>query len=363
LFSSAGVSITHAQPSPAPQTSAPPAPQTPAPRMPAPAAVPAAATPAPQPPPEPAAPTAAAETPYENWMNEEVYWIITPNERSAFKKLASDDEREQFIEQFWLKRDPTPDTIENEYREEYYRRIAYVDGEFATNTVPGWKTDRGMIYIKYGPPNEREQHPAGGNYQRPIEEGGGTTTTYAFEKWRYRYLEGVGSNVTLEFVDPTGNGEYHLTSDPAEKDKLLYVPGAGLTLYEAMGLAEKSGRFTRTDGTHLGTGTMPLPASMDQFTRLQQFANLQKPPKPVVRPEDAVEDVVFPGARRIPQDTLRNLIRTHRGDKFDKDTVDQDVRALLNTKRFDDVTVKFDRGQTGWIVTFTVVERLVQAPK
>jgi GWxTD domain-containing protein len=216
-------------------------------------------------------------SPYKKWLNEEVVWIITDEERKAFSRLQTDEERQQFIEQFWLRRDPTPDTEENEYREEHYRRIAYANETFASG-IPGWKTDRGMIYIKFGPPDEREEHPTGGTYDRPIEEGGGTTTVYPFEKWRYRYIEGVGTDVNIEFVDTTMTGEYHMTFDPSEKDALTNVPGAGLTLYEQLGLACKAQRFTRTDGTTLGTGNMPLPASMDQFTRLEQFTNLQKAP-------------------------------------------------------------------------------------
>jgi GWxTD domain-containing protein len=217
------------------------------------------------------------ETPYKKWLNEEVTYIISDEERKAFGRLNNDEEREQFIEAFWLRRDPTPDTEENEYREEHYRRIAYANETFASG-VPGWKTDRGMIYIKFGPPDERDEHPSGGTYERPIEEGGGETSTFPFEKWRYRYIEGMGNDINIEFVDTTMTGEYHMTQDPSEKDALLYVPGAGLTLYEQMGLTCKVCRFTRTDGTHLGTGSMPLPASMDQFTRLEQYANLQKPP-------------------------------------------------------------------------------------
>jgi GWxTD domain-containing protein len=217
------------------------------------------------------------ETPYKKWLNEEVIYIISDEERKAFGRLNTDEERENFIEQFWLRRDPTPDTEENEYREEHYRRIAYANETFASG-VPGWKTDRGMIYIKFGPPDEREEHASGGFYERPIEEGGGETSTFPFEKWRYRYIEGMGNDINIEFVDTTMTGEFHMTSDPSEKDALLYVPGAGLTLYEQMGLACKVCRFTRTDGTHLGTGSMPLPASMDQFTRLEQVANLERPP-------------------------------------------------------------------------------------
>jgi GWxTD domain-containing protein len=217
------------------------------------------------------------ETPYKRWLNEEVTYIITDEERKVFKSLATDDEREQFIEQFWLRRDPTPDTEENEYREEHYRRIAYANDRFASG-IPGWKTDRGRIYIEYGPADEIDSHPSGGTYERPYEEGGGSTSTYPFEQWRYRYIDGIGTNIILEFVDTTMSGEYRLTMDPSEKDALLYVPGAGLTMAEQMGLSDKTARFQRTDGTHLGTGSQPLPESMNEFTRLEQYAKIFKPP-------------------------------------------------------------------------------------
>jgi len=227
------------------------------------------------------------ETPYRKWLNEDVAYIITDEERQAFKRLSTDEEREQFIEQFWLRRDPTPDTEENEFKEEHYRRIAYANEHYASG-IPGWKTDRGRIYIMYGPPDEIEDHSSGGTYERPMEEGGGETSTYPFQQWRYRYIEGVGTNIIIEFVDPTMSGEFHMTMDPSEKDALLYVPGAGLTLSEQMGMSTKTDRFNRTDGTHLGVGNMPMPESMNEFTRLEQFAKLQKPPTVKFKDLDAV---------------------------------------------------------------------------
>jgi len=216
------------------------------------------------------------ETPYRKWLNEDVTYIISDDERRAFKTLQTDEEREQFIEQFWLRRDPTPDTEENEYREEHYRRIAYANQYFASG-IPGWKSDRGMIYIKYGPPDERDQH-NGGTEERDQREGGGTTSTYPYEQWRYRYIEGLPPNVEIEFVDPTLTGEFHMTMDPSEKDALTNIPGAGLTNCEAMGQCNKVDRFSRTDGTHLGVAPGMLPESMNEFTRLEQFAKLQAPP-------------------------------------------------------------------------------------
>jgi GWxTD domain-containing protein len=218
------------------------------------------------------------ETPYKKWLNEDVGYIITDEERQAFKRLATDEERQQFIEQFWLRRDPTPDTEENEFKEEHYRRIAYANEHYASG-IPGWKTDRGRIYITFGPPDEIESHPSGGTYERPIEEGGGTTSTYPFEQWRYRYIDNIGNDIIIEFVDPTMSGEYRMTMDPSEKDALLYVPNAGLTMSEQMGMSDKTQRFNRTDGTHLGVGSQPLPESMNEFTRLERFAKLQQAPK------------------------------------------------------------------------------------
>ncbi|HSP66527.1 MAG TPA: GWxTD domain-containing protein [Bryobacteraceae bacterium] len=216
-------------------------------------------------------------SPYNKWLDEEVRWIISDEERTAFKRLQTDDEKQSFIENFWLRRDPTPDTEENEFKEEHYRRIAWANDRFASG-IPGWKTDRGQIYIKFGPPDENDSHTSGGPGERPIEEGGGSTTFFPYEKWRYRYLECCGSDVEIEFVDPSMTNEYHLTMDPSEKDALSRVPGAGLTLYEQLGMANKADRFTRTDGTLLGTGGMPLPAKMNQFERLSQYTNLQKAP-------------------------------------------------------------------------------------
>jgi GWxTD domain-containing protein len=215
---------------------------------------------------------------YKKWLNEDVVYIITPEEKNAFLHLSTNEEREQFIEQFWQRRNPDPDSPENTYKEEHYRRIAYANEHFASG-IPGWKSDRGRIYIMWGPPDEIDSHPTGGTYERPSDQGGGETSTYPFEDWRYRYLEGMGNNVELEFVDPTSTGEYHLTMDASEKDALLYVPGAGLTMAEEMGLSSKTQRFQNTDGTH---NAQPLggmtPESEEEFTRLQRYADIFKPP-------------------------------------------------------------------------------------
>src|SRR5579864_2528517 len=217
------------------------------------------------------------DTPYRKWLDEEVVYIIQPEERTSFLQLSTNEEREQFIEAFWQRRNPNPDLAENSFKEEHYRRIAYANERFASG-IPGWKTDRGRIYIMWGKPDEVESHPAGGAYERPMEEGGGETSTYPFEDWRYRYLPGIGENVEIEFVDPSGSGEYHLTMDPSEKDALLYVPGAGLTEMEAMGMASKTQRFQNTDGTHDAQPLGGQLESQSEFSRLDLYAKIQTPP-------------------------------------------------------------------------------------
>jgi len=241
--------------------------------------------------------------PFKKWLNEDVSYIITDEERQAFRRLNTDEERDQFVEQFWLRRDPSPDSSENEFKEEHYRRIAYANERYASG-IPGWKADRGRIYITFGPADEVESHPSGGTYERPPEEGGGTTSTFPFEKWRYRYIDGIGTDIILEFVDPTMTGEYRMTMDPSEKDALLYVPNAGLTLMEQMGMSDKTRRFSRTDGTRLGEAFGGTPMRMNQFERLELYAKVQKPP--VVKFKD-LEAVV---ESHIKYNTLPFLLRT-----------------------------------------------------
>jgi GWxTD domain-containing protein len=240
---------------------------------------------------------------YKQWLNEDVVYIISPQEREAFLQLDTNEEREQAIEQFWLRRSTNPDLPDNDFKEEHYRRIAYANEHYASG-IPGWKTDRGRMYIMWGPADEVDSHPSGGTYDRPMEEGGGSTTTYPWETWRWRYLEGIGENIILEFVDPSGSGEYHLTMDPSEKDALLHVPGAGLSLLESMGMASKTDRFTRTDGTNLPTALGGTPASMDEFNRLDLYAKVNKPPEVKFKDLEAIVTA------RIVRDQLKFTYRT-----------------------------------------------------
>jgi GWxTD domain-containing protein len=214
---------------------------------------------------------------YKKWVDEDVRWIITDTELQAFKNLGNDEERDQFIENFWLRRNPNPDSPENEYREEHYARIAYANEHFAAGK-PGWKTDRGHIYIAYGKPDSIDSHPSGGNYERPMDEGGGSTSTFPFEIWHYRYLEGIGDNIDIEFVDTCMCGDYHMTIDRSEKDALKHVPGAGLTMYEQQGQSSKADRFSGGGLEQLGAGPMASSNQSKQFDRLDRFAKLMAPP-------------------------------------------------------------------------------------
>jgi GWxTD domain-containing protein len=245
---------------------------------------------------------------FRKWLDEDVRWIITDEERAAFKQLSNDEERDAFIENFWLRRDPSPDTVENEYKEEHYRRIAYANEHYAAG-IPGWKTDRGRIYVMYGPADQVDSHPSGGAYERPIEEGGGSTSTYPFEDWRYRYIEGIGQEVNIEFVDTCMCGEYHMSIDRSEKDALLMVPGAGLTLYEQMGLASKTDRFSGGGMERLGTGPFSQDIQSKQFDRLEQYAKLNAPPP--IKFKDLENELVTHKIRvnMLPFDVRMDFVR------------------------------------------------------
>ncbi|MFQ5740178.1 MAG: GWxTD domain-containing protein [Acidobacteriota bacterium] len=212
---------------------------------------------------------------FKKWLTEDVFYIIAPEEKAVFQQLSTTEEKEQFIEQFWFRRDPNPATPTNEFKEEHYRRIAYANEHFASG-MPGWLTDRGRIYIIHGPPAEIETHPSGGTYNRPFNEGGGTTATYPFEVWRYRYVERLGNDVVLEFVDPTLSGEYRLALNPEEKDALLHIPGAGLTLAESLGMATKADRPYFTPGNT----NYPLRSTRikdSPFERYNTYTQIQRP--------------------------------------------------------------------------------------
>jgi len=212
------------------------------------------------------------------WLENEVPDIITSDERRAFVELSTNEERDQFREIFWQRRNPNPESSINTVKDEHYRRLAYADEHFSSG-IPGRKTDRGRIYIIWGQPDEIESHPIGGAYQRPMEQGGGESDAFPWEKWRYRHLEGIGENIEIEFVDPSGSGEYHIAYDPCEKDALAHVPGAGPSLSEILGRGSKADRFTNSNGT-----TCPMPlggisASNNEFEMQERNFLVQRPPQ------------------------------------------------------------------------------------
>src|ERR1051326_7246322 len=285
---------------------------------------------------------------YKKWLDEDVSYIITDEERKAFKQLSNDEERDQFIEAFWQRRDPTPDSEENEFKEEHYRRIEYANEHFAAG-IPGWKSDRGRIYITYGPPDEIESHPSGGTYDRPIEEGGGSTSTYPFEDWRYRYIESIGQEVIIEFVDTCMCGDYHMTIDRGEKDALLHTPNAGLTLYEQMGMSNKASRFSGGGLETLGSGPMSSSNASKEFDRLEQYAKLNAPPP--VKFKDLEEVVSHKiNVNMMPFDVLTGFV------KVTGDTVL--VPVTIQMKNRDITFVNKDGVQRGTVNIFVRVTTL-----
>ena len=245
---------------------------------------------------------------FKTWLDQDVTYIISDEERKAFKSLGNDEEREAFIEQFWLRRNPNPDSPDNEFREEHYRRIQYANDHYAAGK-PGWKKDRGHIYISFGQPDSIESHPSGGSYNRPIDEGGGETSTFPFEVWHYRYLEGVGDNIDIEFVDTCQCGDYHFTIDRSEKDALAKVPGAGLTQWESIGMAKKADRF-KGGLESLGTGPMESANQSKQFDRIEMAAKLFAPPPIKFHDlESAISEHKILGGQIFPFDVRTDFVK------------------------------------------------------
>lgn len=244
---------------------------------------------------------------YKRWLDKDVIYIITPEEKSVFSSLTTPDEKEQFIEQFWRRRDPDPRTGHNEYKEEHYRRIAYANDHFHSG-VEGWYTDRGKIYIKFGPPTSIEKNPTGTVYDRRITEGGGTTMTYPFEVWYYQYLEGVGNGIEIEFVDSTNTGRYEMAMRPDEKDALFYTTNAGNTLFESLGLDTRALRLRRSDAMRpLGLGDDLVDPGASPFTKLDRLYRLERP---IANKFDDLRTLVD---ARIRYDSLPFMVR---GDWF-----------------------------------------------
>ena len=256
-----------------------------------------------------------AEDYYRKWLQKDAVYIITGAEKEIFRKLRTDDERDAFIEQFWRRRDPDPQTPENEFRSEHYRRIAYAN-EYYHSGEPGWKTDRGEIYIKFGSPDGKETNPTMGPYNRRLSEGGGQTTAFAFERWRYNFIEGIGNNIEIEFVDPTNTGEYRIALSPQDKDALLYVATpAGNTDVEDLGLEDRWLRMTRDSGLGIQARSMHYDVHPDDFPfeKLRRLSQIQKAPiSPEVRrlKEEVTSRVAF---NQLPFEVSMHQIRVAEG--------------------------------------------------
>src|SRR5262245_6565065 len=238
----------------------------------------------------------SAEEHFRRWLDEDVLYIITDEERVVFTRLATAEEKSTFIEQFWLRRDPDPATAENEFKEEHYRRIAYANEKF-TAGIRGWKTDRGRMYILYGKPDHIESRPAGGPYVRETHEGGGETSVFPFERWWYRYIPGVGSDIEIEFVDRKGGSLYEIAIDPNEKDELLTMPGGGLNMAETAGLPKKY----RIAGHRIAGDAPWNPFERVQDRPLDRFATLASLNRP---PQISFRDLAGVVSSRITYDQL-----------------------------------------------------------
>ena len=290
---------------------------------------------------------------YDSWLKEDVPDIITNEERRAFLQLSTNEEREQFVESFWDRRNPDPESAANTYKEEHYRRLAYADERFASG-IPGRKTDRGHMYILWGPPDEIESHPSGGTYDRPIDQGGGSTTTYPWELWRYRHLEGVGENIEIEFVDPSGSGEYHITMDPCEKDALAHVPGAGSSLSETMNQSTRASRFSNTNGT-----TCPMPLD-GMSTNTKEFDNLDR----LFRVQRAPQH--FPDlAEKVSSRIVANQLPFQYRSDFLRATTDTDLVPITIQLRNRDLSFESKQGMHSTVLDLyaritTVGGRVVQ---
>ncbi len=265
---------------------------------------------------------------FGQFLEEDGKYLLTPGEIAAFKRLGTNEEREQFIEIFWQNHNPNPDSSVNDFKEEHYRRIAYANEHFSSG-IPGWKTDRGHVYIVWGPPDEIDSHPTGGTYDRPMWQGGGSTPTYNWELWRYRHLEGIGDNIELEFVDPSGSGEYHLTTDPGEKDACTHVPGCGESISEMLSGRGKVDRFSNSNGTTLPAPLGGIPASQGEFDRLDRYVRVLGPPP--VHFKDMTTDV----SARI----LRNQIDVSYDVAFLRATADSVIVPI---------TLQIPNGQMGY---------------
>ncbi len=259
---------------------------------------------------------------YKKWLKEDVVYIITDEEEQVFGKLSTADEKEEFIEQFWHRRDPDLRTPSNEYKEEHYLRIAYANERFPSG-LPGWRTDRGRTYIIHGPPTQVTSKAGGGFYARPMHEGGGVTSTYPFEVWRYRYIEGIGEEVELEFVDASMTGEYRLALSADEKDALLYLPGAGLTLAEERGLLEKKDRPFFSPGRQRNYPYMATRQKDDPFDRYDLYVKIKAP-------------------KAIRYNDLKELVKVSVGYETLPIKVRQDFFKLNDDAVLVPVTVEFD---------------------
>lgn len=154
-------------------------------------------------------PAAAKKDSLRQWLDGPVHYIIDTTEIKDFKSLKTDPDRAAFIERFWRRRDPTPTTLANEYRQMFWDKVREANERFLDSPGPGWQTDRGKIYILYGPPDEVQDDPN-------ATAGNDVTDSKGFIRWVYLNPGGrtdMNPVVYVPFVRDV-SGEYRLSYDP-----------------------------------------------------------------------------------------------------------------------------------------------------
>ena len=154
---------------------------------------------------------------FNEWIRSDVRWLVTNAERTAFANLKSGNDRREFVQNFWRRRDPDPDTSANEFRDTYCGRLPLTK-RFESG-IPGWKTDRGRILLLWGEPDK---------ILTGKENIEGDVVT-VFEKWTYKHLDDLGTDIYVTFVDPTQTKEFRFAkSDLGWLDKYFADAAMGL---------------------------------------------------------------------------------------------------------------------------------------
>lgn len=250
----------------------------------------------------------AAATKYDDWLNQEVKVIITKDEASAFKALKTDAEKEQFIKDFWAKRDPSPDTEKNEYKDNYENLLAQVNEKVKSKSHKGFETDMGQTLLLFGPPDKMED--TGKDVHRPDvvgddedAEAPDTAGAPSKKKWTYSNLPKEVSDAPVEILfegDPR-SGEWKFT-DRKKVDPLL-EKARQYTLHVAQMGAEQQKQFLADQ------------QKQQAAAQQQQMVIFGGPPS---EPMKAMLDTTAGGSgpKDVPFDAIVDSFMTSKGEMF-----------------------------------------------